>query len=101
MMQEVRPISWQSSYGRAVELARTLERENAKLREERGKFDAAHDWDGAMGENAKLRADEARIDWLKADPYVRLTKLRTWLPISYVPPAPDIMRAAFDNAMKA
>ena len=45
-------------------LARTLEHECNRLREERSKFDAAHDWDAAMRENERLRevlteADEA------------------------------------------
>lgn len=48
----------------------------------------------------ELQADKARLDWLKAEPYERLQKVREWLPISYVPPAPDNLRAAIDNAMK-
>jgi len=48
----------------------------------------------------KSREDSARLDWLKAQPYERLQKVREWLPISYVPPAPDAVRAAIDNAMK-
>lgn len=44
--------------------------------------------------------DTARLDWMKTEPYERLQKVREWLPISYVPPAPDNLRAAIDNAMK-
>lgn len=51
-------------------------------------------------ENAKLREDKARLDWLNDDPYVRLQKVREWLPISTVPPGPDYLRAAIDNAKK-
>ena len=47
-----------------------------------------------------LLQDKARLEWLKPEPYGRLQKVREWLPISYVPPAPDNLRAAIDNAMK-
>lgn len=52
------------------------------------------------GTLVKLSEDKGRLDWLKAEPYERLQKVREWLPISYIPPAPDNLRAAIDNAMK-
>ncbi len=57
-------------------------------------------WNVLYAELSALRADKARLDWLKEEPYARLQKVREWLPISYVPPAPDNTRAAIDNAMK-
>jgi hypothetical protein len=58
------------------------------------------DYDELRAKLNAQEADTARIDWLKAEPYERLQKVREWLPISYVPPAPDNLRAAIDNAMK-
>ncbi len=66
MMHDARPFSWRASYGRAVEFARTLERENIILK---GAFAAsvtrsvflAKDRD--QHERAKVAAEYERDQW--------------------------------------
>ena len=71
MMQDARPVSWQASYGTAVLLARTLERELTEARQE-------------------LATERARLDWLESDAGMEFQWETTKV----------ITRAAIDAAIK-
>lgn len=75
MMREARSVSWQSSYGLAVALSRTLERETAALREQLARSEAQVKEQAKIADDAvaghglvwnALRSAVSALEWLGA-----------------------------------